>query len=86
MNEQKITQWNANVSLYPTKNVETITNPLCVYCNKPWSIDMVKLLDVSTDWCVSGGVYGSRATLDITCDGCGKLIYRKEFEDFHDNR
>lgn len=57
------------------------SRPLCPFCSKPWSKEMVQVLDLyaseGCDTCGYGG--GIDGTVDITCDGCGRLIYRKEF-------
>lgn len=54
--------------------------PLCPFCSKPWSDDMVRVYDVVTSaGCETCG-YGStvEATIDITCNSCNRLIYRKQ--------
>lgn len=54
--------------------------PLCPFCSKPWTADMVSLLaEASTYGCPSGGydLVGT-ATLKIACDGCGRLLYSRE--------
>jgi len=60
-----------------------IVRPLCPFCSKPWTDDMIKVLDVSQsggcDTCGHGAT--TTATVDITCDSCKRLIYRKEFYD-----
>ena len=55
--------------------------PLCVFCNTPWTDEMINIHDI--DACHGEGSYdfgpeNQTATLDITCSSCGKLIYRKE--------
>jgi hypothetical protein len=56
--------------------------PLCVFCNAPWTDDMIKVLAASEiEWgYYEGETYGVevRANIDITCEGCKRLIYRKE--------
>ena len=57
------------------------TRPICVFCNAPWTGAMIKVLAESE---VIDGYYGdvegvdTTATIDITCDNCKRLIYRKE--------
>jgi hypothetical protein len=59
--------------------------PLCPFCSAPWSDDMVSVMDLSSSGggCETCG-YGEevRATVDITCDECERLIYRKEVRDY----
>lgn len=55
--------------------------PVCVFCNAPWTDDMIRVFDV--DACHGEGSYdfgpeNERATIDITCGSCKRLIYRKE--------
>lgn len=58
-----------------------VARPLCPFCSKPWGDAMMDVYVSSggggCDTCGYGGE-GS-ATIDIECDGCGRLIYRKEF-------
>jgi hypothetical protein len=56
--------------------------PLCVFCNAPWTADMVK---VSAEVELEDGYYGDTylsgegiANVDITCSTCKRLVYRKE--------
>jgi hypothetical protein len=55
--------------------------PICVFCNAPWTDSMIRVLAESE---VSTGYYGdcdgveTTATIDVTCEGCKRLIYRKE--------
>ena len=56
--------------------------PLCVFCNAPWSDEMINVYDI--DACHGEGSYdfgpeNARATVDISCSECKRLIYRKEF-------
>jgi hypothetical protein len=48
--------------------------PICVFCNAPWTDEMVKLeFDVS---CYDSGC-SAAASLDIVCENCHRLIYTK---------
>jgi hypothetical protein len=56
--------------------------PICVFCNAPWTDDMIKVL-VQTE--VEKGYYEGEidgvdvvANIDIECEACKRLIYRKE--------
>lgn len=55
--------------------------PICVFCNAPWTDDMIKVL-AETE--LSTGYYGDvesvdiTATINITCASCSRLIYSKE--------
>lgn len=55
--------------------------PLCVFCNAPWTDDMLKVLtDTELEW----GYYGSCSVgevvvnIDVRCSSCKRLVYRKE--------
>lgn len=56
--------------------------PLCPFCSKTWS---AKMMDLFTQCEISTGYYGDiegvEVIIDITCDGCDRLIYRKEVDD-----
>ncbi len=59
------------------------TKPLCPFCSKPWSDEMVRVLHLyASEGCSTCG-HGSEISgvVDITCDGCNRLIYRKEFKE-----
>lgn len=55
--------------------------PLCVFCSAPWTDEMIKVL-ASTE--IEHGYYGViegvdvSFNIDIECEGCKRLIYRKE--------
>lgn len=55
--------------------------PLCVFCNAPWTDDMIK---VSAEAEMEHGYYGDSwvdhidAKVDIVCSSCSRLVYRKE--------
>jgi hypothetical protein len=56
--------------------------PLCVFCNAPWTDDMVKIFAQAS---IYDGYYpgeyhleGVAASLDVTCGTCKRLVYTKE--------
>lgn len=55
--------------------------PLCVFCNAPWTDDMLK---VSADAEMETGYYGRNyvetidIVIDVTCSSCKRVVYRKE--------
>ncbi len=53
---------------------------ICIYCNKPWSQEMLEELKFCegsyTPDCVGSEFVNSK---DINCSNCNKLIYKKEF-------
>lgn len=57
--------------------------PTCVFCNAPWTDDMIKTFHITE---VETGYYGEvdgvnlSELIDITCSSCERLIYRKEIE------
>lgn len=57
--------------------------PLCVFCNAPWTADMIKVFaeaEVETGYYGEPEGVGLTATIDVTCSTCSRLIYRKEVE------
>lgn len=58
--------------------IEAIT---CPFCHAPWTEAMMRVYDISSyggcDTCGHGST--GHATLDITCEKCERLIYRKEY-------
>lgn len=58
--------------------------PICVFCNAPWTDDMINIHDIDArhgEGSYDFGPYNQRATLDITCESCKRLIYRKEHQE-----
>ena len=55
--------------------------PLCVFCNAPWTDDMVSVMAQSE---IDAGYYGDLegnpvwVEIDIKCSKCARLIYRKQ--------
>jgi hypothetical protein len=54
-------------------------NVVCPFCNAKWTGEMVKELYKSAEGCESCG-FGEEYTytIEIKCEACGKVIYRKE--------
>jgi hypothetical protein len=59
--------------------------PLCVFCNAPWTDDMVKIFAQASMYhgYYEGDIWveGIAASLDVTCGSCGRLVYRKELSE-----
>jgi hypothetical protein len=57
-------------------NVEA--RPLCPFCSKTFGDEMIDAYYGASMSCSTCGPepYGH---IDITCDGCGRLVYRKEY-------
>ena len=59
--------------------------PLCVFCNTPWTDEMVKVLANAE---LADGYYGEShvdtidVKIDVTCSTCHRLVYRKEMTQF----
>lgn len=54
--------------------------PLCAFCGAQWTDEMVKVRDINAFNDPEGfGPTNERATVDIACEHCHRLIYRKEF-------
>ncbi len=53
---------------------------LCPYCSAPYTAKMETDLDFSQgcETCGHGG--GMSGTIEIHCDNCKKLVYKKEYE------
>ena len=55
--------------------------PLCVFCNAPWTDDMIEVeasASAGCETCGSGSEpYG---TITINCSSCKRLVYRKDFQ------
>jgi len=56
--------------------------PICVFCNAPWTDDMITVYDIDASHGPGSydvGPENQQATVDITCSTCKRLIYRKEY-------
>jgi hypothetical protein len=49
--------------------------PTCVYCNAPWTPEMVELV-VLSGYCSTCA--DAERVIDIFCSSCERLVYRKE--------
>lgn len=61
---------------------ESGARPICVFCNAPWTDAMIRVYDIDAihgEDSYDFGPEDQRATVDITCSSCNRLIYRKEF-------
>ncbi len=54
--------------------------PLCVFCNAPWTDDMLKVFAEAE---IEDGYYDSYTlrdvdvSIDVKCSTCGRLVYQK---------
>lgn len=57
------------------------TEVLCIYCNKPWSEQMLDILGFAdcsyTPECVTAQFHNA---ITIKCEHCNKIVYKKELE------
>lgn len=60
--------------------------PICPFCSKRWTAHMMRMYeDCEIEEGYYGGVDGVTLTVNITCDGCERLIYRKEVDPRRDS-
>lgn len=57
--------------------------PICVFCNAPWTDDMIEMMNNSTE---ETGYYGDVSVdysfeVKIVCKSCERLIYQKTCTD-----
>lgn len=60
------------------------SRPLCPFCSKPWTDDMIRVFDIDASHGHGSYNFGpedQQATIDITCTSCERLIYRKEYRE-----
>lgn len=61
----------------------TAGHPLCPFCSAPWSDSAVRAYDLDAgDHCASGRFYPECCTISISCENCGREMYRKEGFEF----
>jgi formate dehydrogenase maturation protein FdhE len=56
--------------------------PKCVFCNAEWDDAMIRVFNVDARHGPDSWDFGpedQRASIDITCSTCQRLIYRKEY-------
>jgi len=70
-----------NILFYPKEEMkmEEKLKIICPFCNKEWTAKMETEYTVISEGCDTCG-YGAKAvvTVEIRCDNCGKIVYRKE--------
>lgn len=57
---------------------------LCPFCSAPWTEAMIKIYDIDArhgEGSYDMGPEDQQATIDITCENCDRLIYRKEYRE-----
>jgi hypothetical protein len=60
-----------------TYNQPIPTLAACVYCNAPWTPEMIELVEIS------GGCptcSEAERVIDVFCSACTRLVYRKEID------
>ena len=71
--------------VFVSKSVEGFqpgARPICVFCNAPWTDEMIRVFDVDAqhgDGSYDFGPQDMEATVEIKCKSCERLIYKKEF-------
>lgn len=59
--------------------------PLCVFCSKPWTDDMIRAssyAELETGYYGDSHVDSIDTVIDITCSHCNRLVYRKEIRSY----
>lgn len=54
--------------------------PLCVFCNAPWTDDMMEIEAHASMGCPTCGDCEIDGTVKITCSSCKRLVYQKDFK------
>lgn len=52
--------------------------PVCGFCSAPWTEDMLSSFYESSGGCDTCG-FGSSKSIEITCESCKRLIYKKDY-------
>ena len=58
--------------------------PLCPFCSEPWTDDMIRVFEIDAmhgEGSYDLGPEDERATAEISCGTCDRLIYRRQFGD-----
>lgn len=69
-----------------TEGFQPGARPICVFCNAPWTDEMIRVYDVDAqhgEGSYDFGPENMEATLEIKCSSCDRLIYKKEFRASH---
>lgn len=56
--------------------------PICVFCNAKWTDAMIRVYDVDAAHGEGSYDYGPEdqtASVEIICESCHRLIYKKQF-------
>jgi len=65
------------VSINVSKNIDTL-HILCPYCSSPYTASMEAEYDYSGE-SEETGRWGEEITIEVYCDNCKKLVYKKTY-------
>jgi hypothetical protein len=67
------------VTIDQNQEAPDISKILCPFCSAPWSEENIRTYDLdAADQCDSGRFEPENCTIEIACNSCKRVMYRKE--------